>query len=422
MHYPALRSVFEDFVPKNASPERRMHGAGQFVRKFVDELGLSVNEMGRPVIKEAQFSPREFSLRGLAESLCGYEWAENLMHSQASAYQVFEAGGPSVSPGDLPNVSAYLGSVSGLLDAALLEDYDKPDYIIDDLVQVVPSKTRQKKMIGLGMLGDDAEVRNPGDPHKFAQFTERYTTTSETQNQALALGVTMEAVYFDQTGDVLDRANAIGDRLGLRKEKDGMKMIAGVNNPYNYGGVSYNTYGTSGNWINKLTGNPLTDWEDVNAVNDLFSRMTDQETGNRISVSWDTMLVSPNKVLTAQYIQGATEVEGRTKSSQVVTKGPRRGTSYNVQSSVYLDQILTDAIADGGLGLTQAQANAYWWAIKTGGNKSAFIRVENWPFSVQRAAPNDFTMLNQKLMLAVFVDQQHSFDVREPRFVVQSTN
>jgi len=422
MHYPALRSVYEEFVPKTASPAEKMHGAGQFVKKFVDELGLSVNEMGRPVVKEAQYKPREFSFRGLAESLCGYEWAESLNKSTNSAYQVFEAGGPSITPGDLPNVSAFLGSVSGLLDAALLEDYDRPDYIIDDLVQVVPSKTRQKKMIGLGRVGDEAGRRNPGDPHQFAQFTERYSTTSETQNDALALGVTMEAVYFDQTGDVLDRANAIGDELGLRKELDGMKMISGINNPYNYGGVAYDTYGTSGNWINDVASNPLTDWEDINVVNDLFSRMTDQETGNRISVSWDTMLVSPNKKLTAQYIQGATEVEARTGSAAVVTKGPRRGETYKVVSSVYLDQLLTTASASGGLGLSQANANAYWWAIKTGGNKSAFIRVENWPFTINRAAPNDFTMLNQKLMLAVFVDQMHSFDVREPRYVVRSKN
>ena len=420
MHYPTLRTVFEEFVPKGASAERRAHGSSQFVRKFVDELGLTTNENGRPVIKEAKFQPRDFSFRGLAEALCGYGWAESIGRSTSNAYQVFEAGGGSITPGDLPNVSAFLGSVSGLLDAALLEDYDKPDYIIDELVQVVPSKTRQKKMIGTSFIGDDAEIRNPGEPHKFAQFTERYSTTSETQQQALALSVTTEAVYFDQTGDVLDRANSIGDRLGLRKEFDGMKMVAGITNPYNYGGVSYNTYGTSGNWINDVASNPLTDWEDINVVNDLFSRMTDQETGNRISVAWDTMLVSPNKVETAGYIQGATEVEARTGSSAVVTKGPRRGEKRRVLSSVYLDQLLTTAVADGGLGLSQADANAYWWAIKTGGNKSAFIRVENWPVTINRAAPDSFMMLNQGIMLAVFVQQMHSFDVRDPRFVVRS--
>ena len=101
---------------------------------------------------------------------------------------------------------------------------------------------------------------------------------------------------------------------------------------------------------------------------------------------------------------------------------PRLGETYEVVTSVYLDQVLTTAAAQGGLALTQAQADQYWWALKTDKKKSAFVRVENWPVTISRAAPQDYTMLNHKLLLSVFADQMHSFDVREPRFVIRNKN
>ena len=303
MYYQSVRNAFETFSPAHASPQERMAGADKFVKAFYESLGVQVNEHGRLVRRDAKLDPSEFSLRGLAESLCGTEWVENLNQGMGGAQRVFEAGGnAAITPGNLPNVSAYLGSVAGLLDASVIEGYEKPEYKIDKLIPTVPSKTRQKVLIGTSRIGDVARRRNPGEPHQFAQFNERKIITSETQNDALACQVTFESVFFDQTGEILDKANSIGEELGLRKELDGFRLIAGVSNPYNYNGIAYNTYLTSGNWINDLS-NQLTDWTDINVVNAVFSRMTDQETGNRISVEWDTLLCSPIKKLTAEYIR-----------------------------------------------------------------------------------------------------------------------
>lgn len=229
------RRVFESFKAGD-SQHNGVSGAAGFVRLIESQLGLTTNEFGRPTIRNAKMKPREFSLRVLAESLCGYEWAEALSQTQPGRGLVLEAGGGNsmVTPGNLPNVSAFLGSVSGLLDAAVLEGYEKPEYIIDELVETVPSRTRQTKLIGTGRIGDAAGTRNPGDGHPFAQFNERYITTPETKNQALACGVTFEAVYFDQTTEVLDQANRVGDELALRKEFDGLDVIAGIDNPYKY--------------------------------------------------------------------------------------------------------------------------------------------------------------------------------------------
>jgi hypothetical protein len=156
----------------------------------------------------------------------------------------------------------------------------------------------------------------------------------------------------------------VGDELALRKELDGFKVLCGATNPYNYNGVSYNTYLTTGNWINDQS-NPLVDWTDINATNALFSRMTDQETGNRIKVAWDTIVCSPTKKMTAQYIEAATEIETRTQSGAEIRRGPRLGDRYNIVDSVHLDYVLTLPAAQGGLALSQANADDYWWALCT---------------------------------------------------------
>lgn len=429
MHYASIRNKFNEYCRADDSFEQRMVGAEAFANHFALELGYQVNEMGRPVLRDQKMHPSEVSLKGLAECLVGPEWVENLArHSGSGARRlggrVFEAGGGSgvaMVPGQIPQVSAYLGSISGLLQAAMLETYDKPEYIIDQIVEVRPVKTRQTKLIGMGRIGDQSKRRNPGEAHPFAQVSQRYITTPETQQDALAGAVTYEAVAFDETQQVLDQMRGIGTELGLRKELDGFGVVCGATNPYNYNGASYNTYLTSGNWINDQA-NQLDDWTDINNAEELGSRMTDQETGNRIGVVYDTLLVSPARRATAEYITGATNVEARTATTQAVVAGGRnRVTPRKILSSVYLDQVLTTAAASGGLALSQANANLYWWMMKTG-RGGAFYRNENWPLAVNEATPNDFTMLNHKIVLAVFADQMHVFGVQEPRFTIRNTN
>jgi hypothetical protein len=425
--YQGIKRVFEDFVKPADSPEQKMVGARAFVAELRKRLGLYEDEYGTPRLNESQatMSSRSFCIKGLAESLIGPDWADQIRQSNASAFRVFEAGGVgAITPANLPNVSAYLGSVIGLLDAQILKGYSMPEFIADQLVPTRPSKTRVSRYIGAGWMGDVALNRNPGEPYPEAQIEERFVTTQETQQYALKGSVTFEAIFFEQTQQVLDQMNMIGKWLGLKRERSAFRLIAGVTNPYSYRGTSYNTWLTSGNWINHLTGVLLRDWTSINVVNSYFSRMKDQETGTRIAVDWDTVLCSPSKTMTAQYIQAATEVESVTQSGQVVSHAKRLGDSKKILSSTFLDEILTNATTDPvnpGLALAQSVADDYWWALRTAGDDPAFIRTENWPITIQRASPNDYAMLNQKLVLAVFADYMDSVDVREPRYGIMCT-
>jgi hypothetical protein len=414
----SCRRVYESFCSGDSN-YNGVSGRQGFVNLVRNQLGLTTDRFGRPRVENPKFSPNEVSLRELAESVVGANWVRSLEPGKTQGVRVFEDGNAAITPGNLPNVSAFLGSVSGLLEARLLAAYQTPEFIADRIFQVIPTKVRQSKLIGTGRIGDASRRRNPGDPHARAQFEERHITTPETQQDALAVDVTFEAVFFDQTNSVLEQASSVGRELGLRKEKECFDVFSGHVNPYNYRGVAYNTYLTSGNWINDQS-NPLADWTDLNAARSLFSRMTDQETGERILTTPNALVVSPNQVETANYIMNATAIELRTNSAaNVAHANSRESGRYEILSSPVLDQRLTDA---DGLNLAQSAADAYWWMLVTGGDQSAFVYMENWGMTTQTAATDSYTMADHKLMLSMFANQMGVPMVREPRFVVRNKN
>lgn len=429
MSVQRIRHVYEQFVKPQDSREVQGAKAFEFVAKFREELGIEENtSTGSRSLNPAkrQMRPSDFSLREMAVSFCGESYAEALGRDGANAHRVFEAGGGQavVVPGHIPGVSAFLGSVTGLLDAAILESYQQPAFVIDELVEVIPSRAMNMKLLGISGIGDQAQIRNPGDPFAWAVMQDRYTETPTTEDWSLACGITAEAVFFDQTQQVLAQANNIGHDLGVRKELQGMQVIAGAVNPYNYKGTSYNTYLTSGNWINDQA-NELDDWTDVNNVDSLFWDMTDQETGLPVSADWDTVLVAPAKSATAQYIWNATEVESRTQSAAEIRRGGNRISQKKIVTSRYMKQVLTNSATHAktvGLALSAANADKYWWAMSTTPGRSAFYRVENFPVQIRRASATDYEMLNRNMILAVFGNSRYAYGVRDPRFVVRNKN
>lgn len=429
MSVQKIRTVYEQFVKPGDSPEVQTRRAYDFVDAFRRDLGIAEDAVtGVPTLNKSQqkMRPSDFSLKEMASAMCGEDWAESLTRDNANARRVLEnAGGQSVVvPGHIPNVSAFLGSVTGLLDATILEAYESPSFVIDELVEKIPQKAMQAKMLGIGRIGDQAQARNPGDPFAWAQMSGRYTVTPETTDWALAVAVTAEAVFFDQTQQVLAQANALGDELGVRKELQGMQVIAGAVNPYNYNNTNYNTYLTSGNWINDHS-NELDDWTDINAVESLFNDMVDQEAGLPINVEWDTVLVSKTKQPVAEYIWNATEVESRTQTAAEIRRGPNRLAKKKIVASRYMKQVLTNSASHPktvGLALSGANADKYWWALSTAPGKSAFYRVENYPITIRRASATDFEMLSRNLVLAVFGNSRYAYGVRDPRFAVRNKN
>lgn len=442
-----LRRSYESFSNGDSAFEtasgRKVSGPDGFVSAIRADLGLSKDEAtGKLKVKEGGVAPESFSFEALANACFGYEAMGRLRESQGRLWNThefkhryggtpvaYEAGGAmpgALTPGDFPNVSTFLGSVTGLLEAKMLSGYQNPGYKMDTIFPSIPTNSRQFKMIAASRIGDASKKRNPGESYPSAQVTERYVTTPETTQDALATHVTFEAVFFQTTAmNVLASARAVGVELGLRKEIECIQVLIGFTNPYNYNGTDYNTYQAASPWINTVTGGDLVDWTDLAEVRAYFSRMTDQETGNRVVIQPNVLWHAPARIDQVSYILNATEVERRTNSAAEVAHSSARERTYGYtpQYSEYVDQMLTATAANGGLALSQSNADKYFWLIESRGpENTAFAYAENWALTTEEASPDSYTSKNHKLVLSVFADQMGVPFVVEPRKAFMVTN
>lgn len=438
-HCAELRNRFKNYYKRNA---------GLFVQSVYEGLGIKKGSRGQPVLETANTKRRrpqdvdvkELTIEWFRDSGPGtpeenaQRAIENAKSPQVAQFLrdarqaniVLEASSTAVVPGDLADVSAYLGTVTGLLDAAVLEGYESPAFIADKLCPTEKSNLRQKKMIGVSGSGDVAAIRKPGQPWPMSQLKQRYVTTPETEQKAAGVELTYEAVFFDQTDQVMAQAREIGESIRLLREKDFFRLLAGQSlyNTYTYGGTTYNTYGTSGNWVNDEDG-PLEDWTDLAEVRALFGRMTSQETGERISIMFDTIIVSDARLPNVDRINSATTLSTRTNYSSgnlQESVGPYNLPRYNVVTSPIFDQILTDTAANKGMALTQAQANDWWFAMNTDPAKAPFRRMENWPLRTDEAKDGSYSMLKYGIVAALYAQVMDTWAIVEPRAVVRRTH
>lgn len=425
----AVRDVYESFTGKGSGGHR------EFVEWFEQGLGLR-DERGRRVYdvqkgrdvlesKGRKFRPEDLSLQDLAMGITGLYGAglknalESCARGRGAGYvDVLESGGTAVTPTQFANISVYNAAVAGLLEAKVLEVYDRPEYIGDRLAKTIPTRKRTEKMIGL-VESDAVDVeRKPTKPHARVTIGERYQETPETKNRGLAIEVAVESVMFDETGLVLQYAEKVTERVRLRKEKALIDMVLGVTNNYNYGGTAYNTYLTTGAWVNVKASNPLVDWRDVDEAMQLFADMTDPENNEPIVITARQLLVMPQKVMAVGNVLNATEYRTQIGNGdgQVTRIGgnPIAGGFELLPTSPWLYRRAVD-----GLGLSADNAAGLWFL---GDFQKAFAYMENFPLTITRAAPSDYEMADRRLAAAIFIDEMGIPAVIEPRYVVKCKN
>ena len=130
-------------------------------------------------------------------------------------------------------------------------------------------------------------------PYPSLGFGEDYIDTPQTTKRGFIVPVTKEAIFFDRTHLILQRAAEVGEVLGLNKEKRLLDLLVGTTNNYTWKGAAYNTYSAAGtgvapdgNWVNQLT-DELVDWTDVDAAEQLFANILDPNTGEPVLIAGD---------------------------------------------------------------------------------------------------------------------------------------
>lgn len=431
----STKQLFESMGPAAFAKEVR-HLLGASDRNGRRYRHATTGEQQRRKPRDSQgremeaLDPHSFSLRDLAEATLGENWQAKMKSPrwqmavalQEEASVMEDTGAGAVQASQFADINAFTAVVSGLLEISLMDGWENPEFIMDQVMPDVPTRMFDgRKVIGTTRLGDVAAPRYPGEPTKRAGFSERWITQPRTVENALACEVTQEAVYLDLTGEVLEQANAVGDWIRWRKEMRCIDCFLGITNTYSYNGTTYNTYISNGYFNNQITGNELFFWEQVNAVELLFRDMTDPATGLRVRINPDCMYVNQDKLYQAEGVLNATELEfrgipGSTTAQQDVKrfKNVIAG-KYRLFTSPLVYQRMTDAT---GLNLSATTAGKYWYVWDS--KKPPMKYASNWPLRVQQAAPNQVDLIDRGIVLFVKADERGVPMVYEPRRIVNS--
>lgn len=373
------------------------------------------------MIKEGKIKAKDLSILDIARATIGDTALMNIQTMDAE--NVALGMRESVDP---VNLTLFSDITQLLVLEGAIEAYKSPDYIGDKLFKAETSRNDNVRKPGLSLIDDDALVVKEGEEYPDTKFGQDYQDLPTSDKRGLKIGVTREALFFDNTGNIRERAAQIGERIGTNKEKRQLRVFLGIVNNYNRNGIARNTYVATGGGdprVNSLASNPLNDWHNVDAANQMFLGMTDDRTktggtivGEPIQVTPDTIVVSPYKWMTALAILQATQVRKGTNTAADQTYGsnPLNMLPLNPLTSVWLDWLLVN---EGSVSLSNAKD---YWTI--GQPKKAFTYRTLFPFAMLTAPANSTAAFERDVLLEYRGSERGVAYVEAPWFVAQNHN
>lgn len=360
----------------------------------------------REALQSGALAPEDFSLRELAEATLGGEWVRQLSpRSGGGVVGLLEAG-------EGTDLTAFSNIAGQVVYSKVMEAYRHEAFAVSKLVATIPTRLDGEKIPGVEPLAGDAAEVHPGMPYPHLGMGEDYIETPSTTKRGFIVPVTKEAIYFDRTYLVLQRAAEVGELLGLNKEKRLIDVVIGAVNPYKWKGTAYDTYQAAAPWVNVLPGNALVDWTDVDAAEQLFAEMLDPATGEPVLIQPDTVLVTPAARHAAHRVFRATEIAYAPAGGDTSATAANPFSGYQVVDS----RLLYRRIVASGTGAAEAKQ---WWFL--GDFRRAFAYMENWPITVTQAPAGSEAEFNQDIVLRFKASERGAAAVLNPRYVVKCT-
>lgn len=361
-------------------------------------------------LDEGHIKGEDFSFRMLFESLVpdGRELVESWNPygggpGTTGQMALMEAGS-AVRSGDFANITGQI------LFNKVLDAYNDPAFIGGMLSETVPTRLNGEKIPGIAEIGDKAESIGEGDPYPYVGVSEEYIETPETDKKGMIIEITKEALFFDRTGRILDRAGRIGYWLGVNKEKRILDLALGINNSYKRGGTSIDTYGDNSaphTWDNLAASNALADWSNIETAMLLFDAITDWTTAEPIMITPKTLVVPSDLVLTARRIVRAIEVQhvdNQANAATIRTRSANPLDNYEIVTSQYVKDRTSSATT---------------WFF--GDFKKSFAYMENWPITHVVAPPNNEQEFTRDIVHREKVSERGVPAVMDPKFVAKCT-
>lgn len=307
------------------------HGGGIRGQKvFVEQYLIPLLE-GRKLPNGAEIKrrPEDFSIRALWEGMIGpvdETLPMGLLSSAGKYHYIREAGGI--------NSTMFPVATGNIITNKVIEAYNMDGLIGDMLTTRMPSNLRSETIPGFTASQGPDEVAE-GDQYKDSSIGEKYVTT-ETSKKGRLISVTEETILFDRTGEILMRAQKIGEATAQEREKAILNGVTGVNpNVYKPNGIATTLY-AAGN-KNILGSNGLTDWASIEALEVYHAENVKDdrqgETGEPVLWMPRQLLVYPANKYTAKRIVSATEIREVTNTNTTTLSGNPIDTNLAILSS-----------------------------------------------------------------------------------------
>ena len=361
-------------------------------------------------LEKGDLRPEDFSLREIAEVTLGGD--------RVRQFDPRAGGAGLLEAGEGVDVTAFSNITGQVVQSKILEAYEHEAFVTSKLVDAVPTRLDGEKIPGVGRISDEVAEVPPGMPYPNLGFGEDYIETPQTTKRGFIVPVTKEAIFFDRTHLVLQRAAEVGEILGLNKEKRLIDLVIGVTNNYKWKGSDYNTYSSTGtgaapdgDWVNEMT-DELVDWTDVDAAEQLFADILDPNTGEPVLVKATTVLVMPAYRHAAHRVFNAAEITYTEAGAPTQTTAANPLGNYRVVES----RLAYRRIVASGEAAADAKK---WWFV--GDFKKAFAYMENWPITVTQSPPGSEAEFNQDIVVRFKASERGAAAVINPRYIVKST-
>lgn len=339
-----------------------------------------------------QMKPQELTIGGLFEEIVPN--GRRLRKDRES--NLYEGGAMS-----LANFQYVTDNVIRTL---VMEGYEDGNFIGDRLVDTVPSKLIHEEIPDVGGYGDEVQKVGPNGEYVQLGVNEALIRLPSTEERGALVEINRDILFFDRTGLIYTRASNIGQSLRINKENRILDTVLGVDNGFVRNGQAYNTYLTSGAWVNVKTSNALANWESIEAVELLFDDMTHLISGDILDIMPNQLIVPTALRNTAKSIVSATEVRSHTDSAS--------------RTAIYKNPIDNYEILSTNRVKARSSSATSWWI---GDFKKAFVYVENWPITVTNLRPGTYAEFKHGTVAGFRVDERGVVGIRAPQFVAKST-
>lgn len=362
--------------------------------------------------KPGGISPREFSLRGLAEQFIVDDHGEPIGGEGLEAF----AAGRLLESGAI-STSAFAAITQRIVNAAVLEGYNLPDLVLSRAVPVVTGRTATARL--LAMTAPLAQNKSlavaEGQEKPIVGVYAEYVRTPQAVKKAARVPITREAVLADDTGGVLEAARGVGELIALEKESLLVDYLCGLvpncvieKRVTDSAEVASDMFLASGRWVNTQT-NALADWTDIDDAENLLLSNTIPGTGQPPLLVQRFLLV-PSQLRTAAFrILNATETRSGT-SNVVASANPLAPLGVTLVASplVYSRQVAA--------GKAEATAKGTWFY----GDLSRACRYyQLWPLEVTEET-NPGARISHDVIVEFSASENGTPVITEPRMWIRN--